>query len=478
MNEIIEAINYEAEQFRMAFGKFRNSAHVIDESLCTKLLQIVSEIDNFLESRPKEIVIPREDKMSTITALKKSGIRKKFVCNQCGEVIIGQTFHDVTDHLKKLNHDDLKNFRKKESAGNISRKAKLESKSLPKKLKALLQKDNQKVFTESLDVAKKLLSSPDYQEIENTLIKVIKPAFPDQSLKIYFFGSRLSGIGTTHSDLDIFVDIGGFFNTFENRPSVETKRKLQIVQDILSKDPQWKRLIAIPNARVPILKILYKPKSINCDIGFSNSLGFCNTKLTKYMLELQPIARALAFFLKKWIERSRLGEHITTYSSVLLLITYLQMKKLLPSIKMLQEGLENQLSIGPWLAVFAEKSLDDLKLTKVPYTLENFKRELISLFRFYSTFDFKNKLICPYLGEVISIKDFETLPLVPRYVKYVMDEKHNKDALINISYMNIQDPFQLNHNVTKAVPSTVVLLLKQYFALSVNDLENDDKAKT
>ncbi|XP_055851128.1 terminal uridylyltransferase Tailor [Episyrphus balteatus] len=473
----IQTINYEAEQFRTAFSRFRNSLHAIDESLCIKLYQIVSEIDNFLDSKPMEIELPRKE-LITSANVKKSGIRKTFVCKKCDDRDIGSTFVDVSNHIKQFKHDNLKRTHKKESPANISRKAKLENKILPKKVKAMIHGDIQSFFNENLEVAKKLVHSPDYIEIENELLKLIRPAFPDQTVKINFFGSRLSGIGTLHSDLDIFIDIGGVFNTFENRPSAETKKKLQTVQGILSKNSQWSQLIAIQNARVPILKILYKPKFLNCDIGFSNSLGYCNTNLTKYLLELQPIAKRLAFFLKKWIERSKLNEHITTYSAVLLVIFYLQTKNLLPSIKALQDGLEDdQAEIGPWLAVFAEKSLQDLNISHAPYAVENFKNEMKSFFKFYSTFDFKHKLICPYLGQTISVKDLETSPLLPRYVKYIETEKDNKDALLNIQHMNVQDPFQLNHNVTKAVPSTVVLLLKQYFELSLNAMEDGESSQ-
>ncbi|XP_055905143.1 terminal uridylyltransferase Tailor [Eupeodes corollae] len=461
----IEAINYEAEQFRSAFSRFRSNLHAIDESLCTQLHQIVSEIDSFLESKPNEIEFQRKDQI-TCADVKKFGIRKSFFCNKCDRNIHGNTFIDVSNHMNFFNHDAPKNNHKKESPSSISRKAKLENKILPKKAKALLLGDLQSFFTEHLTVAKKLMHLPDYDEIEKELSTLIRPAFPGQTVKIYFFGSRLSGIGTKYSDLDIFIDIGEVFNNFENRPSAQTKRKLQRVQGILSKNSQWSQLIAIENARVPILKILYRPKYTNCDIGFSNSLGFCNTKLTKYLLELQPIAKALAFFLKKWLERSKLNDHLTTYSAVLLVVCYLQTKKLLPPIKVLQENIEDQAMIGPWLAVFAEKSLEDLKIPLAPYLLEHFNRELKSFFLYYSTFDFKRYLLCPYLGQVLKAKDLETSPLLPRYCNYIESEKENKDALLNISHMNVQDPFQLNHNVTKAVPSTVVLLLKQYFQLS------------
>ena len=60
-----------------------------------------------------------------------------------------------------------------------------------------------------------------------------------------------------------------------------------------SNSKDWRHLRVIENARVPILRIKNVHTDIECDIGFSNSLGYCNTKLVEYIFELQPIGECV-----------------------------------------------------------------------------------------------------------------------------------------------------------------------------------------
>lgn len=57
-------------------------------------------------------------------------------------------------------------------------------------------------------IADKLKVMPQYDEIEEDLCKLIAPAFANDPVRIYKFGSRITGIGTRSSDLDVFIDIG------------------------------------------------------------------------------------------------------------------------------------------------------------------------------------------------------------------------------------------------------------------------------
>lgn len=68
--------------------------------------------------------------------------------------------------------------------------------------------DLAKFFADQLQVAEKIKQIPEYEVIENALLTAIKKAVPTKSIKLYKFGSRMTGIGARHSDLDIYVDIG------------------------------------------------------------------------------------------------------------------------------------------------------------------------------------------------------------------------------------------------------------------------------
>lgn len=64
------------------------------------------------------------------------------------------------------------------------------------------------MFKDKYQVADKLKVMPEYDTIEKDLCKLIAPEFANKPVRIYKFGSRISGIGSASSDLDIFIDIG------------------------------------------------------------------------------------------------------------------------------------------------------------------------------------------------------------------------------------------------------------------------------
>lgn len=74
--------------------------------------------------------------------------------------------------------------------------------------KALVLGDITNMFKDKYQVADKLKVMPEYDTIEKDLCKLIAPEFANKPVRIYKFGSRISGIGSASSDLDIFIDIG------------------------------------------------------------------------------------------------------------------------------------------------------------------------------------------------------------------------------------------------------------------------------
>ena len=157
--------------------------------------------------------------------------------------------------------------------------------------RAFLSTDFNQFFADHIKIGTKLQSIPEYRIIETDMLSIIAPIFPDQILRVYPFGSRLAGIATRESDLDLFVDIGGTFNTFQNRGDRETLSKLRKVENGLNKTNLFKHMIVIDKARVPILRTIHASTGIECDINFSNSLGNINTRYLEYIFNLQPLGK-------------------------------------------------------------------------------------------------------------------------------------------------------------------------------------------
>lgn len=82
--------------------------------------------------------------------------------------------------------------------------------------KALVLGDITNMFKDKYQVADKLKVMPEYDAIEKDLCKLFAPEFPNQPVRIYKFGSRITGIGSASSDLDIFVDIGKWNYHFQS----------------------------------------------------------------------------------------------------------------------------------------------------------------------------------------------------------------------------------------------------------------------
>uniref|UniRef100_A0A1I8Q2T5 Poly(A) RNA polymerase mitochondrial-like central palm domain-containing protein n=1 Tax=Stomoxys calcitrans TaxID=35570 RepID=A0A1I8Q2T5_STOCA len=319
---------------------------------------------------------------------------------------------------------------------------------------------------EAAIVGDKLKCLPAYNDIENDLLGLIKPLFPNQSIKVYKFGSRICGVGSRDSDLDLFVDIGDTFKIYENRASKETLAKMQVVQKALKNHPKtWKCLVAVDKARVPILKIIHAPTSIECDINFSNSLGYVNTLLLEYIFSLQPVARLMCIYIKKWKHHIGFDKEISTYSMNLMVIFYLQTLDILPPFEKLFRNVdvENSLQVGPWLGSYQQLTLNDLNIKLVDF---NKARTYVEeFFVYFSAFEYENMVVCPYFGVGIKKEKFDML-MPNRYTSYIKD---NPDFGVEFKKpMIVQDPFQLNRNVTNGVTEFHLKVIKEFMAKSAD----------
>ncbi|EDW85192.1 uncharacterized protein Dwil_GK14518 [Drosophila willistoni] len=432
----------------------------------TKLLEsIVVGIEKYLDGNPTYIGANEtngesgntESGVNFVLPAELSKIKRTFSCTACTNRIVGTTINKAVAHLAERHPNPNPNnqpqnptqhpTRQEKKRAQVEARAKLNI-QLPKKAKSLILGEMTNVFKDKYPVADKLKVIPEYDQIEQDLCLLLAPVFPKQQMRVYKFGSRITGIGTRSSDLDVFVDIGNTFHIFEHRASKTTIAKLRTMRMKFVNSNHWRIISVIEQARVPIIKTCHLPTGIECDICL-NSLGFCNTNLLKYLFELQPIAQYMCIYVKNWLERCKLTEQITTYSITLMLIYFLQLEKLLPPINVLQDDQGFKQMVGPWIVNFAQKSLSELGLQSVEVTVPVVKKYLKAFFSYYATFKYDRFLVCPYYG----IPDVDLLliekSLPGRYSNYAQE---NPDCTLQLRKpMVVHDPIQLNHNVTKAV---------------------------
>ena len=99
-----------------------------------------------------------------------------------------------------------------------------------------------------------------------------------------------------------------------------------------------------------------------------------------------------------------------------------------------------------------------------PFTVNKWATELTTkdllrgFFTYYAEFDYRFNVACPLLGVVKSKMDFLYLELpgeMKTYVEHVTTEPDPELFRID-SVMCIQDPYDLSHNLTKAVKKVIV----------------------
>lgn len=105
-------------------------------------------------------------------------------------------------------------------------------------------------------------------------------------------------------------------------------------------DSLWMRPISTLKTPARTVRVVYKRGHLQCDITFDSGIGVENTKLIHHMFSLQPEAYKLYHFVRIWIHIDEFS--FKRYLVGLLVIFYLQNKKLMPSVVQMQEDVKEK----------------------------------------------------------------------------------------------------------------------------------------
>ncbi|XP_014226714.1 speckle targeted PIP5K1A-regulated poly(A) polymerase-like [Trichogramma pretiosum] len=277
---------------------------------------------------------------------------------------------------------------------------------------------------------------------------------------IHRFGSSVSGLGFKNCDLDIFLDTGLRLvhekDECQDPNSItpttvfaEVKRKLYGKRNLFTK------VVPIPKAKTPIIKCIYIPSHISCDISFKNSLAVYNSKMMRYYLSLDPRLQPTMMVIKYWLSNLEIknGDRMSKYALMLLFLFYLQQPtvKIVPPIYDLKKNCIPEVVEG-WQVNYEELSTPfeqpEISKTKsIPQLLQGF-------FEFYKEYDFKNNIVCPLDGQSHLKSEFQEIDQLPecmdRYKSYIKNSE-NPVVFPTTTCMCVQDPNELNHSVTAGV---------------------------
>ncbi|XP_048518939.1 uncharacterized protein LOC109544405 isoform X3 [Dendroctonus ponderosae] len=381
----------------------------------------------------------------------------EYECTTCRLVIFG-------DNLSLSRHKMQKRKSRKNHRGTVK---------LPPPIRLLFKsKENICAVAENLakeaeDVLRNSLTRDCCKQLESVLLAI------SPNCRVYPFGSRVSGLGNKDSDLDVFVDMD---EDYFGKNFQDAKKQVMLIRGInkiLQKHKDFAGTIPVLSARTPILKLYHIPTKLDCDLSFKHGLSVENTKFLRLCIEMQPVCQRLILLVKSWAGYI-IFENITTYALAMLCIFYLQTHGYLISVdKLFELNKHKPINISGWKTIAYALSLEDMKLHIKPY--QGTLTELMEhFFKYYCFFDFASDVACPLLGKVVKRSlfegDIEKLP--PQMDTYITQlTGDDPEFFRSNSPMCIQDPFDLSHNLTKAVHKTTLIKFQEMCKLSYEYLK-------
>ncbi|XP_011883510.1 PREDICTED: uncharacterized protein LOC105570690 isoform X1 [Vollenhovia emeryi] len=335
--------------------------------------------------------------------------------------------------------------------------------SLPQSLKKLLENVNKTaaiLFESSDNVLKK-----DHKAIQ--LTNALKHIFKTHRLpvEVCMSGSRVTGLALPHSDIDIYVNFGDQCT----EPKLIKSRSKQIRDCLRADNDNWDIMLTLDNSRTPLINVKHRLTGLQCDISFMNGLSVENSLFIKSFNMGYPPCRKLTLFLKKWLSMGHLtgSTGIKNYALVWLVIFYLQIKFKAPSIATLIKSHNWSKITSEWKTGVANTIPIDIPELPI-------HELLIGFFEYYESFNYARFVVCPLLGETCEKRTFAEVSTLPNSMEhYIAQLKNTKREFFRIdSSMCVQDPFDLSHNLTKAVPILTLKRFKQYCNASLSILRN------
>ncbi|XP_011310643.1 uncharacterized protein [Fopius arisanus] len=309
-------------------------------------------------------------------------------------------------------------------------------------------------------------------QVIRDLKKISKQRYP--RVEAYPFGSRVNGLGGANSDLDIFLDCStGKCPVYagENSSDKQVLDRLVNIKKCLEGDPQtWFINRLVEDCRVPIITITHRFTGIECDISATNGLTVENTKIIGAYCNNYPNCRKLIIFLRNWMVYCELTgvNGINSYTIAWLVIYFLQVVSILPTIFELIDSNKASNIVAGWetgvLIDFEPRRTD-----------QSFRELLTQFFKFYASFDYRNNVICPLLGEPVKKTLFSNPNELPSAMKPYLNSLNGENGVpFRVdSVLCLQDPFDLAHNLCKAVKKLTVYKLQTFCTLSAQTLDKN-----
>ncbi|KAK9487350.1 hypothetical protein V1527DRAFT_450526 [Lipomyces starkeyi] len=195
---------------------------------------------------------------------------------------------------------------------------------------AMLTIDTEKLFSELLPSDE---SGCRRRKFIAKLERLLNDEWPGHDIRVHPFGSTENLLCSNDSDVDVCISTS--WRRLENT--------CMLAQ--FWANHKMERVICVPGAKVPIVKIWDPEYDVACDMNVNNTLALENTKMIKTYVQIDWRVRPLAMIIKHWTKQRELndaagGGTLSSYSWICLIINFLQLRTpaILPVLHQIGSG--------------------------------------------------------------------------------------------------------------------------------------------
>ncbi|KAJ9639351.1 hypothetical protein H2199_006384 [Coniosporium tulheliwenetii] len=196
---------------------------------------------------------------------------------------------------------------------------------------ALEPAEESKLSGDMRELYDQLLPSPESDGRRKVFVKklerILREEWPGTDFQVHVFGSSGNLLCTSDSDVDICI-----------QTPMKKLETVHMLAEALAKHGMEK-VVCVPSAKVPIVKIWDPELRLACDMNVNNTLALENTRMIKTYVQIDDRVRPLAMIIKYWTSRRILndaafGGTLSSYTWICMILNFLQTREppILPAL--------------------------------------------------------------------------------------------------------------------------------------------------
>ncbi|OCL04499.1 hypothetical protein AOQ84DRAFT_116404 [Glonium stellatum] len=202
---------------------------------------------------------------------------------------------------------------------------------------ALDPHEEEKLSGDMRELYNRLLPTEESQKRRDDFVKklenILHGEWPGNEFKVHVFGSSGNLLCTSESDVDVCI-----------QTPMKKLESMHMLAEALAKHGMEK-VVCVPSAKVPIVKIWDPELRLACDMNVNNTLALENTRMIKTYVQIDERVRPLAMIIKYWTKQrilndAALGGTISSYTWICMILNFLQTRKppILPALHQMPRG--------------------------------------------------------------------------------------------------------------------------------------------